>query len=55
MSLTVTFQPPSTAGLKRPAVLLIVTLAAFVAYVNFAVATIAGVVSASADLTPPDG
>lgn len=52
MSLTFTFQPTSAVGLKRPAVLLIATLAAFVVYVIFAVATIAKEVETSADLTP---
>ena len=52
MSLTFTIQPTSAAGLKRPAVLLIATLAAFVVYVSFAVATIAREVGTSADLTP---
>ena len=52
MSLTFTFQPTSAAGLKRPAVLLIATLATFIVYVIFAVATIAQEVKTSADLTP---
>lgn len=52
MSLILTSRPSSSSGLRRPAVLLTVTLAAFVVYVTFAVATIAGEVTTSADLTP---
>lgn len=52
MTLTATDQPVATAGSRRPAWLLLATLPAFVAYVAFAVLTIAKEVSTSADLTP---
>ena len=52
MSLTSTHERTSVAGLTRPALLLIKTLALFVVYLIFAVATIAQEVTSSADLTP---
>jgi hypothetical protein len=51
MSLTLTEQPTGL-DLRKPAVLLTATLAAYVLYLVLAVATIADVVSTSADLTP---
>ena len=52
MSLAFIFQPTSASGLRKPAVLLTATFAAFVVYLTFAVATIAREVKTSADLTP---
>lgn len=52
MSLELAFQPTSTTDLKKPAVLLIATLATFAAYVGFALVSIAEEVTTSADLTP---
>lgn len=52
MNRTLSPQRTSAAVLQRPAVLLTATLAAFVVYVVFAVATIAEEAKTSADLTP---
>ena len=52
MSVTEADRPVHVSLHRRPALLLVATLPAFVAYVAFAVLTIAQEVSTSADLTP---
>jgi hypothetical protein len=52
MALDLTTDRTRDVGLKRPAVLLTSTLAAFAAYLTMAVVTLAPVVDTSADLTP---
>lgn len=52
MTLTAIDRTASITGSRRPAGLLLATLPAFVAYVAFAVLTIAKEVTTSADLTP---